>query len=87
MQQETRLLSVRRSLNNPIKASLPIVVLCTALLLAAPQDRFFDSAGIQIHYLEEGTGQPVVLLHGFTSNAESWVRNGVIPLPPSEIWL
>ena len=53
------------------------MVLAAVSVLAAPQDRFFDSAGVKIHYLEEGTGQTVVLLHGFTSSAESWVRNGV----------
>ena len=60
-----------------IKISLPLVVLAAASVLAAPQNRFFDSAGVQIHYLEEGAGQTVVLLHGFTSSAESWVRNGM----------
>jgi pimeloyl-ACP methyl ester carboxylesterase len=72
-------LSVRRLLNDAIRLSFPIVVLCTTSLLAAPQDRFFDSAGMQIHYLEEGAGEPVILLHGFTSSAESWLRNGVFP--------
>ena len=71
------MLSIRHSVNGSVRASLALVVLCTTSLLAAPQDRFFDSAGIQIHYLEEGTGEPVVLLHGFTSSAENWVRNGV----------
>ena len=70
-------LSVRIPLSASLKVSVLIVVLFGASLLAAPQSRFFDSAGIQIHYLEEGTGQPVVLLHGYTSNAESWIRNGV----------
>jgi pimeloyl-ACP methyl ester carboxylesterase len=64
-------------MNDSIRASLAIVVLCATPLLAAPRDRFFDSAGIQIHYLEDGAGEPVVLLHGFTSSAENWVRNGV----------
>ncbi len=71
------MLSVRVPLNASVKFHVLIVVLFGASLLAAPQNRFFDSAGVQIHYLEEGEGQPVVLLHGYTNSAESWIRNGV----------
>jgi pimeloyl-ACP methyl ester carboxylesterase len=39
----------------------------------------FDSAGVRLHYLEAGAGTPVVLTHGFSSNAErQWVRTGVM---------
>src|SRR5215469_18188681 len=38
---------------------------------------FFDSDGVQIHYDEHGAGQPVVLLHGFASNANNnWGMTG-----------
>lgn len=56
-----------------------------ALLLATaapawsqtPADQFFDSKGVRIHYLEAGQGDPVVLIHGFSSSAESnWRANG-----------
>ncbi|MFG1419479.1 alpha/beta hydrolase [Xanthobacter sp. V0B-10] len=34
----------------------------------------FDSAGIDIAYLDEGAGDPVLLIHGFASNKEiNWV--------------
>ena len=43
------------------------------------QDKFFDSAGVQIRYVEKGSGEPVVLVHGYTSYIErSWVENGVM---------
>ena len=27
------------------------------------QDKFFDANGIKIRYVEQGTGEPVILLH------------------------
>jgi pimeloyl-ACP methyl ester carboxylesterase len=39
----------------------------------------FDSTGVNLHYEVEGSGQPVVLLHGLASNIEqNWRRPGVI---------
>ena len=36
------------------------------------------SDGIRIHYMEAGSGTPVVLLHGYTSSTEgSWFSNGI----------
>ncbi len=40
---------------------------------------FFDADGVRIHYLDEGRGAPVVLVHGFgLSAAENWARTGLI---------
>src|SRR3954453_19557377 len=51
----------------------------TPLALAA-EDRFFDSAGVRIHYVEQGTGEPVVLIHGYTVDLkEQWITTGVFP--------
>jgi abhydrolase domain-containing protein 14 len=33
--------------------------------------------GLRIRYLQKGTGIPVVLLHGFSFNAETWVDMGL----------
>ena len=46
----------------------------------AAKDRFFESNGVTIHYVEQGVGEEVVvLLHGFSSSAEeSYVRPGVV---------
>jgi pimeloyl-ACP methyl ester carboxylesterase len=38
----------------------------------------FDSDGVQIRYLDRGSGDPVVLLHGFTSRLDSWQGTGII---------
>jgi pimeloyl-ACP methyl ester carboxylesterase len=47
---------------------------------ASAQDRFFDSGGVRIRYVDYGAGLPVVLVHGFTANIErSWIETGVLP--------
>ena len=39
----------------------------------------FDSAGVQIHYVDRGVGDPVVLIHGITgSYGRHWESPGVI---------
>lgn len=62
---------------------LPILGIAIALLLAvAPaalaEDYTFDSDGVEIHYQIEGTGEPIVLIHGFTaSTATNWIGPGI----------
>jgi pimeloyl-ACP methyl ester carboxylesterase len=65
----------------------PTLRLATVLLMVgmsslafgqAPQDQFFDSKGVRIRYIEQGAGEPVVLIHGYTGTAEGlWVTSGV----------
>jgi pimeloyl-ACP methyl ester carboxylesterase len=39
----------------------------------------FDSGGVRIHYVEEGTGAPVILIHGLYASAQkNWGFNGII---------
>ena len=53
-----------------------VAVLMPALVSA--QDRFFDSNGVRIRYVDQGSGQPVVLVHGFSGNIETgWINPGV----------
>jgi pimeloyl-ACP methyl ester carboxylesterase len=45
----------------------------------ARQDRFFDSQGVKIRYIDVGQGEPVVLIHGFSSDLDqSWGNPGTI---------
>lgn len=57
-------------------------VLFAALLVigyARAEDLFFDSAGVQIHYIVEGRGEPVLLIHGYTGDARTgWVEPGIV---------
>ena len=52
------------------------------LLATAPawgNDKFFTSGGVRLRYVEQGQGEPVVLLHGNTSWIEEmWANTGVI---------
>lgn len=57
----------------------------TALLLcfaAAPapafEDKYLDADGVKIRYIDTGKGEAIVLLHGGTSNLESWTTRGVV---------
>jgi hypothetical protein len=38
---------------------------------SAPQDKFFASNGVQIRYVEQGSGAPVILVPGYTQSLES----------------
>jgi pimeloyl-ACP methyl ester carboxylesterase len=52
---------------------------------AGSPERFFDSDGISIRYLELGEGDPVVLLHGFALSAEvNWRLTGLLDSLPQE---
>ena len=45
----------------------------------APADQFFDSAGVRIRYIEQGSGPAIVLMHGYTGTADRhFVANGVL---------
>jgi len=60
--------------------TLPAVLLCAALLpttTPAQQDKFFDSNGVRLRYIEQGQGQPIVLLHGNGNSLQSWIDAGV----------
>ena len=42
----------------------------------------FQSDGIEIAFIDEGEGEPIVLLHGFASNlVVNWVDPGWVRLP------
>jgi pimeloyl-ACP methyl ester carboxylesterase len=49
------------------------------LQLGEGKGQTFDAKGVKIHYLVEGTGEPVVLIHGLNSSALiNWKLTGVI---------
>jgi pimeloyl-ACP methyl ester carboxylesterase len=52
------------------------VVLMPAPALA--QDKYFDSSGVEIHYVEQGVGETIVLVHGRGGTLEDWVDSGVL---------
>jgi pimeloyl-ACP methyl ester carboxylesterase len=47
--------------------------------VACAEDSYFDSNGVKIHYIVEGEGEPVVLIHGFTADIDmQWRMPGII---------
>jgi len=60
---------------------LVVLLLLTASAAAqpvAPPDQFFDSAGVRIRYVDQGSGAPIVLMHGYTGTLDRhFIANGV----------
>ncbi len=55
-----------------------LALACGGLPAAAEE---FDSKGVKIHYVVEGKGEPVVLIHGLTSSAAmNWELPGTVRL-------
>jgi len=50
-----------------------------SIATAAPLSQTFNANGITLHYLTEGTGEPVVLIHGlYSSAAMNWQMTGMM---------
>jgi pimeloyl-ACP methyl ester carboxylesterase len=53
-----------------------------SVLSAGPvsaEDGTFDSDGVKIHYLVEGKGEPLVLIHGFAADVQTnWALPGIL---------
>ena len=45
-----------------------------------PRGRFIDVDGVRLHYLEQGEGPPVILLHGNVVTAEDFGYSGILDL-------
>jgi pimeloyl-ACP methyl ester carboxylesterase len=54
-----------------VMAALAVLALATAAQ-AAPQDRYAQNGAVKIHYVADGKGPLVVLLHGFPDYAGTW---------------
>lgn len=62
-----------------VQIALVMALILTAFAGAHAESQFFDSNGTKIHYIVQGEGEPVVLIHGFTANAMlNWGAPGVI---------
>lgn len=49
------------------------------------EGKYFNSNGVRIHYTDEGSGEPVILLHGFAVNSDlNFRRPGIIRLLKKE---
>lgn len=61
----------------PVLTGLTGLTGATARAQDSPGSQFFRSNGARIHYIEPGSGEPVVLLHGNTGSLEQWLESGV----------
>ena len=61
----------------PVLTGLTGLTGATARAQDSPGSQFFRSNGARIHYIEAGSGEPVVLLHGNTGSLEQWLESGV----------
>jgi pimeloyl-ACP methyl ester carboxylesterase len=60
-----------------IRTALWSLVLVLAAASAFAEDRFFDSDGVRIRYIDRGAGEPIVLLHGNGGSLQSWITTGI----------
>jgi pimeloyl-ACP methyl ester carboxylesterase len=60
------------------RCAAALLGLAVAPALAVEDGRYADFNGIRIHYIDRGQGEPIVLLHGGSSNLETWVAPGVV---------
>lgn len=75
-------------MNRCPRALLSLVAFAAVLAAAAAPalaagdagtEQFFDSDGVKIHYRTWGSGDPIVLVHGFTASIDTnWVAPGVV---------
>jgi pimeloyl-ACP methyl ester carboxylesterase len=55
------------------------LVVVAAFMQQAPPDQYFDAGGVRLRYVEQGSGEPVVLVHGFSNRLEIWSTTGIMP--------
>src|SRR5687767_3764079 len=62
-------------------ARIAISVLCLWFVpaTALAQDKFFESSDVRIRYMEQGSGDAIVLIHGDGNTLKTWVDSGVLP--------
>jgi pimeloyl-ACP methyl ester carboxylesterase len=67
----------RRSLLIALLSATTVAPLARAQ--AVLEDKFFESKGVTIRYVDVGRGDPVVLVHGFSASIErNWAATGVL---------
>jgi pimeloyl-ACP methyl ester carboxylesterase len=62
-----------------ITLSLALCASIAAFGVEKASHNYFTTAdGVKIHYMVQGKGTPVILIHGYTGSAEgNWFRNGI----------
>ena len=59
-------------------ALVRLAVALFVVQVAAPPDQFFDSNGVRLRYVEQGSGPAIILMHGLTGTLDRhFIANGV----------
>jgi pimeloyl-ACP methyl ester carboxylesterase len=64
-----------------MRARVILSALCGVLIASqslAAQDRYIDADRVRLRYIDQGTGEPVLLVHGFGNSLETWTNSGVV---------
>lgn len=74
-----------------ITLSITLCLMMAGAVLAQdkPKDDYFTTSdGVKIHYITQGKGTPVVLIHGYTGSAQgNWFSNGVAEALAQNHWV
>jgi pimeloyl-ACP methyl ester carboxylesterase len=62
----------KRTLAGGLAAALMLAFSVQAAPVQKPQDHYADNAGVKIHYMAEGKGPLVVMIHGFPDYWATW---------------
>jgi len=54
-------------------ASFLVCVAASPAFAQTPRSRFAEVNGVRLHYLQAGSGKPVILLHGFAETSRMWL--------------
>ena len=64
-----------------MRARLILSALCGSLVAGQSlraQDRYITADGVKLRYIDQGTGEPVLLVHGFGNSVETWTNSGIV---------
>lgn len=64
---------------NRIRQAMMVLGLALLPAIGLAQGQFFDSNGVRIRYSDQGSGDPIVLIHGGGGSLEVWLDSGVLP--------
>ena len=64
-----------------MRARLILSALCGSLVAGQSlraQDRYITADGVKLRYIDQGAGEPVLLVHGFGNSVETWTNSGIV---------
>src|SRR5688500_4093442 len=65
-------------MHDTLRCAAAFILGAAAMVAVAADDRYAVLDGVKIRYIDRGKGEPIVLLHGGTSNLEGWITSGVV---------